>query len=295
MSHSADISALGECQQWRVLVENTPGIWRYIAKIVPYGKADGGFAVVPAYPKRGGAIVKIRLKDTFSHFVHPTGGSVVDSRNVTNRVKLSFHPDGVTQISGADDYGTVTSGLDQSTGAFKGMGVHGRPFSRPVTSGSVFSMTAWGLAFYPKTTTEKKTIRFSSLDLGKQGLIGRSAVLLQGFLIHRSEPVEVINVGGQVRVRSVRWNGHTGRREAMELRVCNLYNDQSYLALRCFRQSNPKVERNPSGYMLNSQRGMNDDTGLHALFPAPSRAAPFYKTLDRGVIMPKLILPPGES
>jgi len=291
---TVDAANLGPCQRIRVLVENTPGVWRYIAKIVPYGKIDGGFAIVPAYSGTGGAVYKIKLKDTFSHIVSPTNPVILEKQTVTNRIKLSFHSDEATQVSGADDLGTVTSGREHATGVFKGMGILAPPFTRPVISGSVFSMTSWGLEHYPRTDIKKDTIRFSSLDLGRRGIIGRSAVKLDVYLIHRKHSVEFIKAGADLQTKSPRWNGELGIKEMMELRVCNLRSDEIYLGLSCFRRPNLKVDRNPSGYMLSSQRSLAEDTGLHVFFPAP-RGAPSWKTLDRGIIRPKLVLPMGGS
>jgi hypothetical protein len=276
----------------RILVEASPGVWRYIAKIVPYGSNDGGFALVPAYTGKGGSVHKIRFKDTFSHLVRAQNPVLIDMKKVTNRIKLSFHADGATQISGADDPGTVTSGRDPVTGVFKGMGVSGRPFTNPVISGSIFSMTAWGLAFYPRTEVEKDTIRFSRVELGRRGIMGPSAVLLQGFLIHRNEPVEFTEENGGIRCSSIRWNGHRGVREKMELRVFNTRSDQVYLALSCFRIPQPKVDRHASGYTISSQRSPDDHTGLHIFFPA-MRVPASWRTLDRGILKPEIILPMG--
>jgi hypothetical protein len=282
----------GPCRRMRILVENSPGVWRYIAKIVPYGKGDGGFAVVPAYRGRGGAVLKIRLIDTFSHLIRPRDPVVVDRRTVTNRIKLSFHPDGMTQVSAANGSSTVISGLDQNTGAFRGMGVHGAPFSRPVESGAVFGMTVWGLEHYPRTELTKDTIRISRLELGKRGLLNRAAISLEGYIIHRKHPFSATNNEGGPQVRLVHWNGTLGVREIMDLRVCNLHSEESYVGIRCFRIPKPRVDKNPSGYMLASQRDRIEHTGLNVFFPAPGRAL-MGKTLDRGLIAPSLIMPLG--
>jgi hypothetical protein len=75
----------------------------------------------------------------------------------------------------------------------------------------------------------------------------------------------------------------------MELRVCNLYSPDSYLAIDCVRRPVPKADRNPSGYMMSTQRGY-DHVGLHAFFPAP-RGAKTHGTLNRGPVPKRLILP----
>jgi hypothetical protein len=130
----------------RILAEHTPGVWRYIAKVVPYKLPDGGFAFIPAYPGFSGHIMKIKMADTFSHLVQPPPPVILEGRSVSHRIKASFHHDGSTQISGADSTTSVTSGRE-ADGAFKGLGILGRPFSTPVFTGSVIGMTAWGLSF----------------------------------------------------------------------------------------------------------------------------------------------------
>jgi hypothetical protein len=75
----------------------------------------------------------------------------------------------------------------------------------------------------------------------------------------------------------------------MELRVCNLYSPDSYLAIDCVRRPVPRADRNPSAYMMSTQRDY-ENVGLHAFFPAP-RGAKTYGTLNRGVVPGRLILP----
>jgi len=274
------------CRQLRVVVETSPDVWRYIAKIQPYG-ADGGFAVIPAYEGQKGFLSKIKLTDSFSHPVRPPQPRMFDSRTVSYRIKLSFHPDGATQISAADGSPgmatPVTSGPD-GRGDFKGMGIMARPFSQPVFTGGVFGITAFGLHHYRRASVVKDTVRFSSLELGKRGLLGRAAVRLMGYLIKRSEDVEILDLGPPPRIRSRRWNGITGRRELMELRVCNLRNEHCYLAIDCTRVPVPKADRNPSGYILSSQRSLQD-VGIIVSFPPPKNPSA-YNTLDRAAEAP---------
>ncbi len=209
---------------------------------------------------------------------------------VSHRVKLSFHSDGATQISAADITTSVFSGRD-TTGDFKGVGVLGHPFSRPVSSGSVFSLTTWGLYHYPKTNATRDTIRFSRVELGRRGLLGGGAFLLQGFLIKKSEDVEAVNIESDImKIRSVRWNGITGRKELMELRVINLRNDDSCIAIGCRRIPRPRADRNPSGYMMSGQRSIAESIGIHVFFPRP-RFAKFYHTVDRDIRKPRIITP----
>lgn len=277
-------------RRWRIVVENTSGAWRYIATIVLYGLPDGGFAVIPAYQGREGYICKYRLKDTYSHFVPPTQSALFDGRRVTRRVKLSFHRDGATQISAADVSTSVLSGPD-GQGGFRGIGIIGRLLESPVYSGAVFSLTCWGLEHYPRARTMKRSICFSRTDLGRKGLLGRGTILLMGYLIQRREPVEWIEVESQTRLRSTRWNGITGRRERMELRLVNLRNEHSYLGIDCTRMPKGRFERNPSGFMMSSQRSL-DDVGIQVVFPPPSFARS-YGTLDRGILPHEVIKPFG--
>jgi hypothetical protein len=256
----------------RILVEHAPGIWRYVATLSPYNLPDGGFAFIPAYRGFDGHVMKIKLKDTYSHLVHPQPPVILDGRSVSHRVKASFHHDGSTQINGADSSISVTAGREPD-GAFKGMGILGRPFARPVNSGSVIGMTAWGLSFYPtRPFDSKRTIRFSRTELGKKGLLERAAVLVQGYLIRRSEKVRVVSEYPDLRIQTVRWNGILGIRQDMELRVCNLYSPDAYLAIDCSRIPLPKVDGNPAGYMMSTQRDPLEDIGLQVVFPAPRGA-----------------------
>jgi hypothetical protein len=152
-------------------------------------------------------------------------------------------------------------------------------------------MTIWGLEHYPRTSVTKDTIRFSRLELGKRRLLGRkSASLLTGFIIRRSEKVEVVDVES-ARIRNRRWNGITGRQELMELRVCNLNNLDAYLALDCVRIARPRDDtRPPSGYWLSSQRDLKHIRHSRVLSPFGGK---FYNTLDREVRKPRIILASG--
>jgi len=275
----------------RVIVENSPGVWRYVAKIIPYGKRDGGgFALVPAYMERKGYVCKIKVTDTFSHTFVPPQPAMFDGCTISQRIKLSFHADGATQISGADSGNLVTSGRDFA-GAFKGMGILGRPFSNPVLTGGIFSITIWGLQHYPRSTVKKDTIQFSRIDLGKRRILTGDAIILSGYLVKRTDGVNHFFANGEHRVLSRRWNGGLGIKENMELRVCNLHNEHSFLAIDCIRMSHVKADRKPSGYMLSSQRD-KDNVGIHAFYPPPKFVSA-YRTLDRGFSKPKIIKPLG--
>lgn len=274
----------------RIVVEGSPGIWHYIATIVPYALPDGGFAVIPAYQGRDGYVCKYHLKDTFSHLIAATGHGIFDGQLTTRRIKLSFHSDGATQIAGGEGSTFTRSGRDQN-GGFRGIGILGRPFSMPVISGSVFGLTCFGLHHYPRARAIDGAIRFSNRELGRRGLLSRGAILLTGFLVLRSEAVERFEVSFQTRIRSVRWNGHTGTRERMELRVANLRNEHCYLALDCTRIRKEPTGRNPSGFMMSSQRSA-ENIGISVFVPRPANSH-VYRTLDRGSVPVNVVRAPG--
>lgn len=274
----------------RIAVESSPDVWHYIATILPYGLPDGGFAVVPAYPGHDGYASKACITDTFSHLIAPPRPYLFGGCFTTRRVKLSFHSDGVTQLSGGDGAAFTRSGRDQN-GNFRGVGIIGRPFSNPVISGGVFSLTCWGLHHYPRARAMDGAIRFNNRELGRRGLLGRGMILLTGFLVSRAEAVERFDISSQRRIRSARWNGMTGGKERMELRVANLRNAHCYLAVDCIRIPKGQTDRNLAGFMMSSQRSRGN-IGIFVVVPRP-RNALACDTLDRGIARSSVIRSPG--
>ncbi|WP_395494517.1 hypothetical protein [Acetobacter sp. KSO5] len=285
---------LGSCKRKRILVESSPGVWRYIAKIIPYGLPDGGFALVPSYEHNEVGIFKIQLLDTFSHLIAPPDPIATDYQKASNRIKISFHHDGATQISGADTTGAIISGRHKESGEFKGLGILGRPFSAPTFTGAVLGMTAYGLSLYPRTNITKNTIRFSRDDIGRKWQLSRGAVILEIYLMHRKQEVEFYKVDNEIRCHAIRWNGATGLREKMDLRVFNLRSEEVYLGVRCYTRTTPKTDGNISGYMLSTQRDKNTNMGLLILCPPPRKALN-SRSLDRGLLRPKVWMPLGRD
>lgn len=285
---------LGTCKRKRILVESSPGIWRYIAKIIPYGKSDGGFAFVPSYEHNETGIMAIQALDTFSHLIKPADPTIVDYQKANNRIKISYHPDGATQISGAGETGTIRSGREKKTGEFKGMGILAHPFSAPTYSGGILGMTSWGLVHYPRTSIVKDTILFHRNDFQRKSLLSKGCVYLEIFAISRREKMDFYKHDDEIRCRSIRWNGTLGLREKMDLRVFNLRTDEMYLGIRCFARQPPSENGYPSGYMMSTQRGRNDQVGLMVFCP-PHRKNPNVRSLDRGLLRPKIIMPLGRQ
>ena len=75
---------------------------------------------------------------------HVTPWSECISFTVENRVKLSYHADGFAQFSG-EASGKIISGIDQSTGEPKGLGLRSNPLSTPTWWGPVVSITAFDI------------------------------------------------------------------------------------------------------------------------------------------------------
>lgn len=79
----------------------------------------------------------------------------ISEKNFTlrSRPQLSIHSSGFVQFSGPG----VLSGVDKKTGIPKGLGVYSAPLSTPVQSGPTAGISFWGLEFFEKLLSKRKT------------------------------------------------------------------------------------------------------------------------------------------
>jgi len=132
-------------KSWTVAIRPTAGAEpRKITKIVSL--VDGGFSIVTPYHRaRNGFLAKLPMpRGVGPHFTPWSEGITF---TVDNRVKLSYHADGFAQFSGeAND--KIISGIDQTTGEPKGLGLHSNPLNTPTWRGAVAAITVWGIDDY---------------------------------------------------------------------------------------------------------------------------------------------------
>lgn len=125
---------------------------RKITKIVSL--KDGGFSILtPYHQAKRGFLAKLPMpKGVGPHSRRWSDGVTFTAEN---RVKLSYHVDGFAQFSG-ESSGKIISGIDQTTGKPKGLGVHSNPLLTPTWSGAVAAITVFGIDDYLRTTDETR-------------------------------------------------------------------------------------------------------------------------------------------
>lgn len=125
-----------------IIDDQAVGTPRKIIKIISY--RSGGFAVVlPYHGARCGYLVKQRLD--YRNDELRISREEMEEYSASDRVKLSFHPDGFVQFSG-ENPGRILSGLDPDTGEPRGLGILlEHPLNIPIASGPTFGLSIWGL------------------------------------------------------------------------------------------------------------------------------------------------------
>ena len=251
----------------RIAAEYGAGKWAYVAKIIPYGPADGGFAIIPQGNLHYGQLARHRTRDTFSHFIGPTA-SVIEQAKVSSRAKVSFHPDGFTQFSSIDR-GAIVSGPDRQ-GWPIGFNIRARPFSRPVSTGGIVSLTFWGLSHLPPIAPALADVQFSRQILrtvppvvfDAPASIARRGIVLEGYLLKEpfgrivndlKRPSCVINL----------WDGILGRQYPRFMRIVRLHSRDATLLLGA-RIAQVEFQP-PAGISISTQRDENH-VGLFAMF-----------------------------
>ena len=118
-----------------------------------YLSADGSFKLdVPYCPYKEAFLTKIT-----PNYKSPTKRYLIKiaEQNFTSksRPQLSIHSSGFVQFSGHG----ILSGIDDKTGTAKGLGVFSSPLSTPVQSGPTAGITFWGVEFFEKLLSKRKT------------------------------------------------------------------------------------------------------------------------------------------
>jgi hypothetical protein len=172
---------------------------RRVTKLIPY--RAGGFAVlVPYHSARKGYLAKhtvdYRQSDAWAH------RSAMQEYSASDRVKLSFHPDGFVQFSG-ENPGRITSGRDPVTGEPRGLGLLlEHQLNRPILSGPTFSITVWGLGDFVEETDSGTAVVFRQEDCYLRGCLPDAAngYAIEGFVFPLRYLSAARQVGGQLRL-----------------------------------------------------------------------------------------------
>jgi hypothetical protein len=138
-------------KSWTIAVRPAIGVEpRKITKIVSL--KDGGFSILtPYHQAKSGYLAKLPMpKGLGPHLRHWSEGVTFTAES---RVKLSYHADGFAQFSGESSE-EIISGIDQTTGKPKGLGLRSNPLLTPTYSGAVAAITVFGIGDDLTTTEE---------------------------------------------------------------------------------------------------------------------------------------------
>jgi hypothetical protein len=141
---------------------------RAIAKLVPL--ADGGWSLIPLLnpdPFPGWWLAEIATDYSRGGTMRSHGDDLLAEYRSDHPVKLSVHGGGFVQFSRVGQRGVV-SGRDKISRRPRGLGYESRPVTDPPRSGSMFTMTAWGLEEYPYLRPNRQAIVFGENDLYDQ-------------------------------------------------------------------------------------------------------------------------------
>lgn len=157
------------------------GCRRRVCTVLPL--PDGGFAVaVPHHKARTGSLMKMPLlRQTGSVDVHV---AATVPFHASERVQLSYHPDGFVEFSGEGE-SRIVSGRDDRTGEPKGLGLVSRPLESPIQSGPSVACSVWGLADFDEWTggRAERAVVFEEADFYEEPDDGQSRAVTPGYSV----------------------------------------------------------------------------------------------------------------
>ena len=114
---------------------------RKVTKIISY--REGGFGLLAPYHAAKQGFVTKTMVD-YSKTEQQVLIETTERFSASDRVKLSYHPDGFVQFSG-ENTGKIIAGRDAVTREPKGLGFMTNPLNSPVLTGPSFGISFWGL------------------------------------------------------------------------------------------------------------------------------------------------------
>jgi hypothetical protein len=145
-----------------IVIKSRAGL-RRVCKVICL--ADGGFSVTaPYHQARAGTLLRAPWnRSNVGHFDVPF--SAVKPFSASDRVKLSYHPDGFVQFSGEKN-SKIISGRDKLTREPRGLGLVTNALNTPVQSGPSVGCGVWGLQDFSAWTyrTNESALLFDDDD-----------------------------------------------------------------------------------------------------------------------------------
>lgn len=265
--------------QTTISVQAEDGTARKITKIIGY--KDGGFAaLVPYHEAQHGFLTRTKID-----YRKRRSRATTEDReefSASDRVKLSYKPDGFVQFSG-ERHGRVRSGRDPATGEPKGLGILTNPMSMPIMTGPNFGITFWGLDKFKQLHGSP---RGDSLTFSPSSIIDRAcdASTARSFLLE----FFIFPLWFQPHVRRLTrtrfslplWLNQYEDGRTFDLQVVRLGRQPFFLGAVCFRL--PVVPFGQSGWILNGPGALSPTSVKHVLHAAYPMAVEgdFVESLD---------------
>lgn len=254
------------------IIVSENGIDYKIIKIIPH--SDGGFGVYLPYLNLKESIflgiielpaeVQDRLQSGEELLIPTT--AILEKHKTDKRIKLSIHQDGFVQFSGDG----VRSGREKMTGKAKGLGVVSKPLMTPISTGSTFSVTFWGLDCFErmnniKSRKDVKDIKFSPKEqyvfanLSKKLVERTNGYIISGYVfpLQMSHYIYFDELGAKITV-PIPDEGNA----VMTLRVITFPHSDVFLGLLLRETWVGDESLPPSGFMVGGPKEIVELNGV---------------------------------
>lgn len=266
-----------------------------ISKITPH--SDGGFNILMPYCSiKKGYIFKADV--SYSQFSKITRDKIIQEFTIDNDTKLSIHKSGFVQFSGSG----ILSGIDESTGKIKGVGVFSEPLTRPITSGPTFGFHLWGLPCFEKLDGVKKNV--NKIIFEEDDLYYRYGGELPSDIIEDAEDIDwesyiiegfyfgndvlpFVKYDGGRPVISVRFPNFEIPNSIFKMKVIFLKNSPGFIGLIVSKTYTIHKKSEKTGYILTGptgnirgRKGNMIGTAIFCAYPMLTRITPQTQSLS---------------
>lgn len=166
--HGVSSSPIKDYNRTTVCIKENNNIYKIIS--VCANKKDGSINIFFPYCKEKKAYI-YQHKHKYKGGLQTIKKSQITKEFIVDKTtKLSIHISGFVQLSGKG----ILSGIDNSTGKPKGIGIFSSPLDKPVSSGPTFIFQCWGVSTGFELLAEKKSdTQYIILDKNKNDFTER--------------------------------------------------------------------------------------------------------------------------
>lgn len=248
------------------------------------GYADGGFALLAPYHSAKSGVLTKRLVD-YRTQTDVVSIAEMETFSASDRVKLSYKPDGFVQFSG-EGHGRIASGRDPLTLEPKAVGIMTNPMTAPVMTGPAFGITLWGLSDFIEQEGKPRgdslvfgpdDFVYDHCDAETWGSYGVSFFIFGAYFqpyVHKVGPTQF-----EIPLWHNQYHDDGGQ---FVFKVVRLGQQPFFLGAICFRRP-PVGFDAPSGWSIGGPGALS--TGpiketIHAFYPADGWPSPPTGTVD---------------